>query len=332
LIAHIVDPAAYTPPYDRALSAALARAGADVELWSADRFYPRSLGPQRVSRLLQHGPAMRRYARAARGADVVHFQWLPVQWVDWALLPRGRPVVLTAHDVFTREALPGQHAGQRRAYSRVDAIVVHSSHGASRLDAWGSKVHVIPHGAFAPAVAGALPDGLVKGEVPVVLFFGLIRPYKGLSVLLDAWRGVAGAELWVVGKPRYDVSELRSRSPSSVRWVERFVSEEEASAVFRAADVVVLPYLEIDQSGVLFSAMGHGKPMILSSVGGFPEVAEAVHVPPGDPNALRSALTALLADPARRAELSAAALRAAEGPYSWDAIAQRHLELYSSLT
>jgi glycosyltransferase involved in cell wall biosynthesis len=328
---HLVDPAAYTPPYDRALCAALARAGADVELWSADRFYPRSLGPRRVSRLLQHGPAMRRYARAARAADVVHFQWLPVQWIDWALLPRGRPVVLTAHDVFTREALPGQHAGQRRAYSRVDAIVVHSSHGAARLSAWADKVRVIPHGAFEPVPAGTLPDGLVKGGDPVVLFFGLIRPYKGLSVLLDAWEGVSGAELWIVGKPRYDVSALRARAPSSVRWVERFVTDAEAAAVFQAADVVVLPYLEIDQSGVLFSAMGHGKPMILSSVGGFPEISEAVHVPPGDPAALRSALIGLLGDPGRRADLSAAALAAAAGPYSWDAIAQRHLELYSSL-
>jgi glycosyltransferase involved in cell wall biosynthesis len=171
----------------------------------------------------------------------------------------------------------------------------------------------------------------VKGEAPVVLFFGLIRPYKGLSVLLDAWRGVSGAELWIVGKSRYDVSALRAASPPSVRWVDRFVTDEEAAAVFAAADVVVLPYLEIDQSGVLFSAMGHGKPMILSSVGGFPEVAEAVHVPPGDPAALRAALVDLLADPDRRAALSAAALRAAAGPSSWDAVAQQHLALYSSL-
>jgi glycosyltransferase involved in cell wall biosynthesis len=329
---HVVDPPAYTPPYDRALAAALARAGASVALVGPERFYPRALGPQRVGRLLQHVPGMLRYRRAAaRDADVVHFQWLPVQWVDWALLPRGVPVVLTAHDVFTREALPGQHWGARRIFDRVDAIVVHSAHGAARLAPWSSKVHVIPHGAFAPGPAGALPDGLVKGTVPVVLMFGLMRPYKGLDVLLEAWRGVTGAELWVVGKARFDLHALRASAPDSVRWVDRFVSDAEVAAVMEAADVVVLPYREIDQSGVLFTAMGHGKPMVLSDVGGFPEVAEAVHVPSGDPAALQSALESLLADPERRASLGVAARAAAAGPYSWDAIARAHLDLYASL-
>jgi glycosyltransferase involved in cell wall biosynthesis len=334
LYVHIVDPPAYTPPYDRALAEALRRAGARVELWDAERFYPRSIGPRRVSRLLQHVPAMRRYARAARAADVVHFQWLPVQWVDWALLPKGRPVVLTAHDILPRESLPGQRAGQRRAYGKVDAVVVHSEHGAARLRTEAGvdpgKVHVIPHGAFAPAPAGALPDGLVK-ERPVVLFFGLIRPYKGLDVLLDAWRGIDGADLWVVGRPRFDVASLKASAPSSVKWVTRFVSDAEAAAVMEAADVVVLPYREIDQSGVLFTAMGHGKPVVLTEVGGFPEIEAAVHVPPGDPAALRTALKALLADEPRRSTLAAASLRAAAGGYSWDAIAQRHLALYDSL-
>lgn len=329
---HVVDPPAYTPPYDRALCAALARAGASVALVGPERFYPRSLGPQRLSRLVQHVPGMLRYrAAAGREADVVHFQWLPVQWVDWALLPRRVPTVLTAHDVFTREALPGQHAGARRAYDRVDAIVVHSAHGAERLAPWSSKVSVIPHGAFAPAEAGELPDGLVKGPLPVVLMFGLLRPYKGLDVLLRAWEDVVGAELWIVGKPRFDIAELRASAPPGVRWVPRFVSDAEVAAVMEAADVVVLPYREIDQSGVLFTAMGHGKPMVLSSVGGFPEVAEAVHVPPGDPDALGEAIAALLADPARRAELAAAARAAAAGPYSWDAVARAHLALYAGL-
>ena len=329
---HVVDPPAYTPPYDRALVAALARAGASVALVGPDRFYPREFGPQRLSRLAQHVPGMLRYrAAATRDADVVHFQWLPVQWVDWALLPRGVPVGLTAHDVFTREALPGQHWGARRAYDRVEAIVVHSSHGADRLAPWSSKVHVIPHGAFAPEPAGELPVGLVKGAVPVVLFFGLIREYKGLDVLLSAWEGVGGAELWIVGNPRMDVSALRAAAPPGVRWVTRFVSDAEATAVMQAADVVVLPYREIDQSGVLFTAMGHGKPMILSSVGGFPEVGEAVHVPPGDPDALRAAICALLEDPARRASLGDAARAAAAGPYSWNAVARAHLDLYASL-
>jgi hypothetical protein len=62
----------------------------------------------------------------------VHFQWLPVQAIDWALLPRRRPRLLTAHDVLPREAGPGRRAGQRRLYARMDAVIVHSEHGAAR--------------------------------------------------------------------------------------------------------------------------------------------------------------------------------------------------------
>ena len=105
---------------------------------------------------------MLRYRRAARAADVVHFQWLTVQPLDVHLLPRRRPtdskahpprpkLVLTAHDVLPREPRPGQLAAQRRLYERFDAVVVHSEHGRGRLLELGvdpGRVHVIPHGAL----------------------------------------------------------------------------------------------------------------------------------------------------------------------------------------
>src|SRR3954466_4116461 len=145
---HLVDPAAYTPPYDRALASALARAGAEVELWTSrfrygdvppvDRgvrvvegFYRRGRG--RAPRVAGHVPDMLRYRRAARAADVVHFQWLSIQALDALLLPAVRPRVLTAHDVPPREPRRGQLAGQRALYAGMDAIVAHSSHGAGRL-------------------------------------------------------------------------------------------------------------------------------------------------------------------------------------------------------
>jgi len=96
----------------------------------------------------------------------------------------------------------------------------------------------------------------------------------------------------------------------------------------------VLPYREIDQSGVLFTALAFGKPMLLTRVGGFPEVAAtgaAELVDPGDPEALAGALTSLLGDPARLERMAAASRAAAEGEYGWDDIAQRTLSLYASL-
>ena len=365
----VVDPSAFTPPYDHALCAALARAGARVRLQTSrfgygavpppdgyervERFYRRGERGAPGSRarfaakLAQHVPDMLAYRRAlvaAGGPEVVHFQWLSVQPLDVHLLPRARPLVLTAHDVLPREPRRGQLAAQRRLYERVDVVVVHSEHGRERLvSALGiapHKVHVIAHGAFAHLthVAGErpLPPELAAVEKPVVLCFGLMRPYKGIDVLLDAWRSVEGdAELWIVGMPRMDIASLRAASPPSVRWVPRFIADDEIAAYFRRADLVVLPYREIDQSGVLFTALAFGAPLLLSSVGGFPEVAgdgAAALVAPNDPAALGAELQRLLADPQARERLAAGARAAAAGRYSWDAIAAAHLRLYESLT
>jgi glycosyltransferase involved in cell wall biosynthesis len=362
----VVDPSAFTPPYDHALCAALARAGGDgvgVELVTSrfaygavprgegyavrEAFYRLAPGApgsrvRRAAKLAQHVPDMLRYAaRDAPRADVVHFQWLTVQPLDVRLLPRSRPLVLTAHDVLPREPRAGQRRAQRRLYERVDAVVVHSEHGAARLrDELGidpAKIHAIPHGAFthlAHRSHARLAPELAAVEKPVVLCFGLMRPYKGIDVLLEAWRGIDDAELWIVGLPKMDVAPLRTAAPPGVRFVPRFVADDEIPAFFRRADLVVLPYREIDQSGVLFTALAFGAPLLLTSVGGFPEVAAtgaAELVPPADPAALHDALARLLADPAARERLAAAACAAAAGPYAWDAIAERHLALYRAL-
>lgn len=360
----IVDPSAFTPPYDRALCAALARAGAQVELVTSrfsygpvtpaagyavrESFYRWAPGApgsrvRLAAKLARHVPDMLALRRRAAAADVVHFQWLSVQAADVHLLPRSRPVVLTAHDVLPREPRRGQLDGQRRLYDRVDAVVVHSEHGRARLrDELGvdpAKLHVIPHGAFehltcAPREPPLAPE-LAAVEKPVVLLFGLMRPYKGIDVALEAWRGIEQAELWIVGRPRMDIAPLRAAAPPGVRWVPRFVVDAELAAYFRRADLVVLPYRQIDQSGVLFTALAFGKPLLLSAVGGFPEVAAtgaAELVPAGDAAALHGALVRLLADASARARLAAAARAAAAGPYAWDGIARRTLALYTELS
>jgi glycosyltransferase involved in cell wall biosynthesis len=365
----LVDPSAFTPPYDRALAAALTRTGVDVTLVTSrfaygdvppadgyrvdERFYRRAgrLGSagsraRLAAKLAEHVPDMLRYRSAARAADVVHFQWLTVQPLDVHLLPRDRPTVLTAHDVLPREprgGWAGVLAAQRRLYERVDHVVVHSEHGRGRLTgALGidpARVTVIPHGAFThlAALAPRLPDELAAvapapGTTPVVVLPGLLRPYKGLDVLLDAWRGIDGAQLWVVGMPRMPLPDAL---PPGVRLVPRFVTDAELAGVLRRADLVVLPYREIDQSGVLYAALGLGRPLLLSAVGGFPEVAAtgaAELVAPGDAGALRAALRRLLDDPARRDALAAAAAQQARTTYSWAAAARRHAALYGMLT
>ena len=150
----VVDPPAFTPPYDRSLCAALADAGADVELVTSrfeygpvspasgyrvdELFYPRSTARgleapgRRGLRLAEHVPGMRRLRAHAAAADVVHLQWLSVPDLDRFLLPR-RPRVFTVH-----YPLPASERARRRhrgLLSRMDALIAHSEHGADELRA-----------------------------------------------------------------------------------------------------------------------------------------------------------------------------------------------------
>jgi len=363
---HVVDPAAYTPPYDHALAGAIARAGAEAELITCrfpygpvpeergyrvrEVFYRRSsrpgIGPRRrrLLRAIEHVPDMRRYGRLAEEADLLHYQWLPIPSLDRRLLPAKRPRVFTMHwrlpDPDTRIARI-----LTRLLAEMDAVVVHSAHGAGRLRSdFGvpaERLEVIPHGAFDYLTRQedevALPGELAAVEGPVILAFGLIRPYKGTDVLLEAFRRVEGAELWVVGMPRMPMGELREladRAPGTVRFVDRFVTDPEIPSFMRRADLVVLPYRNIEQSGVLYTALAFGRPLVLSGVGGFTEIGEqgaARIVPPEDPEALASSLNELLADEGERERLAAGARALAEGPSSWEEIGRRTVALYQRL-
>jgi glycosyltransferase involved in cell wall biosynthesis len=362
----LVDPSAFTPPYDRALAAALARAGVKVELLTSkflhgdvppaegytvdERFYRRSSarGLDARARLpfkaAEHVPDMLRLRRAL-DADVVHYQWLTVPPLDALLLPRRRPRLMTAHYILPPEATGTQVLASRTLLRRMDAVVAHSEHSAARLrdqlQLDPERVHVIPHGAFDYLTRlpeeKPLPPELEGAEGPVILCFGLLRPYKGIEVLLEAFAELDRAELWVVGNPRMDVAPLRAlaeKAPGRVRFVTRFVEEAEIPAIFRRADVVALPYLDAEHSGVLYTGLAFGKPLVLTAVGGFPEVAAtgaARLVAPADPAALAATLAELLGDEAARAELAAAAASSAAGPYSWDETARLTIELYREL-
>jgi glycosyltransferase involved in cell wall biosynthesis len=364
----IVDPPAYTPPYDRSLAGALAAAGADVELVTSpfthgevppatgfevsELFYRRSRANGRpaggrATQALEHIRDMLRFRRRPANADIVHYQWLTVPGLDGRLLPPRRPRLLTPHGWLRREGWserPGR--GLRHLLDTMDCVVALSEYGAARLiDEAGmpaDRVRVIPHGAFdyltrLPDPA-PLPPELAGVDGPVVLAFGLVRPYKGADVLIDAMRWLPGAELWIVGRPLgVDLEALRRRAVEAdarVRFVPRFVADREIPAIFKRADVVALPYVDAEQSGVLYTALAFGKAIVVSDAGGFPELAArgaARMVPRGVAKPLAETLGELLDDDAARGALAAAAAEAAAGPYSWQEVAGAHLRLYREL-
>lgn len=161
--------------------------------------------------------------------------------------------------------------------------------------------HAGRHGNLAAAAA---VQQAPRPSVANVLFFGLIRPYKGLEDLLAVFNGLTAEEargLWltVVGETWDGCTEparLIATSPhrDRITFVNEYVPDEVVAAAFGHADVVVLPYRRSSSSGTLHVAMSCGLPVVVTSVGGLPEAASgyegAIFVPPGDRALLKAAI------------------------------------------
>jgi glycosyltransferase involved in cell wall biosynthesis len=333
----VADPPAFTPPYDHELAAALARAGADVELVTSrfrfgaapdpdgyrrrELFYPVSSRLFRRSRLrlplkaAEHPLALARLA--ALRADVVHLQWLAWPQLDARLLRLRAPSVFTAHDLLPRRT-GAKTELWRRLLGRFDRVVVHSERGRETLAELGVDARVIPHPVFRRE--------LTPGGDGAVLFFGIIRPYRGLEDAVAATREI-GARLIVAGDPATPIERV-----ADVDYRLGYLSETEVDRAHAAATVAVFPYRpELDQSGSLLRALGSGVPAVVYDVGGLAEPVERFRaglvVPAGDVEALAVALRRVLDDPA---PYRAGAERA-RAELTWDASAAAHLELYREL-
>jgi glycosyltransferase involved in cell wall biosynthesis len=346
----IADPPAYTPPYDHHLAASLARAGAEVELVTSrfrfgaapapegylrsELFYPLSSRIFRRSRLrlplklLEHPVGMARLAR--RNADVVHVQWLAVPQLDRHLLRLRGPAVLTAHDLLPRRTARRRDLW-RTLFQRFERVVVHSERGRAALTELGvgpDRLRVIPHPVF-PSDPPRADDGCT------VLFFGVIRPYRGLEDALAVVRRLDNARLLVAGDPAMPLDGLRAQGGNRVEWRLGYLSSAEVDRAHGEATVAVFPYRpEIDQSGALLQALGAGVPAVVYDVGGLAEPVRAFGagrvVAAGDVEGLAEALRELLEDAQALARAREGAARARDS-LTWDAAAEAHLTLYREL-
>lgn len=367
----MLDPPSWTLPYDHALSVALARRGHTVHLLASPFVHGPSLSPDgyvredvyltRSSRLLMGRKRTRVHAVlkgleyppsafwatrriAALGPDVVHVQWLGIPRVDrfWLRrVARERPTVLTAHEV-----LPPRTANQvdawRDVFATVDRVVVHSAAARARLVELGvdpSTIVEIPHPAFERA--NGTPVTAPVGAT--LLFFGLIRQYKGLDVLIRALpevvRAVPAARLVVAGDALEPVEPLRDLAAGlgvadRIDWQLGYVPADGIPTLMASATVVVLPYRRSEASGVLADAVGHGRPAVVSDVGSIGEIVRRYGageaVPPEDPAALAAACVRLLADESRLAA-AFAGVEEARRALTWDASAEAHERLYAEI-
>ena len=346
----LADPAAFTPQYDHELAAALARAGAEVELVTSrfrfgeapapagyrrvEAFYPvtsRVFGRSRLRipfKVAEHPIGMARLV--ATRADVLHVQWLAVPPVDDVLFRPRCPAVFTAHDLLPRRTA-GRERLWRKLLGRFDAVVVHSGRGAETLEALGvprERLHVIPHPVFRSD-----PERSDDGHT--LLCLGMIRPYKGLGDAIEATKRVGGARLLVAGDPLEPVEPYRAAAGEIAEWRLGYLPERELDRALGDATVALFPYrAELDQSGALLRALGAGVPAVVYDVGGLAEPVREYGagrvVATGDVDGLAAAAGELLGDPDALAAARAGAERARE-TLTWDASAAAHLDLYRGL-
>jgi glycosyltransferase involved in cell wall biosynthesis len=248
--------------------------------------------------------------------------------------------VFTAHNALPRRrrAFPAW----RETLETVDRVVVHSQQTLGRLADFGIRrehVTVIPHPVFdAPVDVDVTPP---SGHT--MLFFGLIRRYKGLDVLVSALpeilERVPDARLVVAGDPLETIEPVRALAASlrvdgAIDWRLGFVPDDEIAPLLASSAFVVLPYREIESSGVLALAFGHGRPAVVSNLGAVGEHVREFGagraVPAEDVTALAAACAELLTEEEALRRAFDGALEARR-TLTWEASARRHEQLYADV-
>jgi glycosyltransferase involved in cell wall biosynthesis len=291
--------------------------------------------------------------------DVVHVQYLPMlKWrvpLDFWFLEfcrkRGSKIMLTVHDLLPHDTGDVYRKTFDQLYRTVDGIICHSDHVKMRLGLEFSvpkeKVTVIPHGPFFYDLPPTGIDSTLEsfavgpGEV-LVLWQGIIFPYKGIDLLLSAWGQVEAQseEAWLViagtGAPEFldqIRGQVRELGLKRVKLHFRFISTDELVALYRAADVVVYPYRAITTSGALATGLALGKAIVASDLPVFRELLidreNALLVDPQDSDELACALIKLTQDPSLREQLAEKVREMNFGDQTWSLIANQTLQAYA---
>ncbi len=293
--------------------------------------------------------------------DVIHVQFLPMLtsrlpfdlWFVQLCRKRGSKIVLTVHDLLPHNTGETHRSTYYDLYQMVDHIICHSDSIKQRLSSEYSipeeKISVIPHGPFFYDLAPGNPDQTLRSfeldpQKLLVLWQGIISPYKGIDLLLNAWQQVEAsvdeACLLIAGTGSPELLEqirdqIRSLGLKRVKLHPRFISTEELVALYHAADIVVYPYRAITTSGALATGLALGKTIIASNLAVFRELLtdreNALLVDPQSPIELAAALIELSGNKTLRHRLSGNVRQINFGMESWSSIADKTIECYKLL-
>lgn len=297
-----------------------------------------------------------------RPPDVLHVQFLPLLArgipLELALLRLARRagslVIVTVHNVLPHESSERSRAAYARLYRLAARLIAHDETAAARLAHEfaipAERLSVVPHGPmFAAARDVECAEARARLGLPsagaLVLCQGILRPYKGVPVLIDAWREAAAAEpsalLVVAGSASSSYQqELRAHAQrlglnQRILFDFRFLRVADLELLHQAATLLVYPYLSITTSGALMTGLACHKPIIATRLPAFESLLadgqSALLATPGDAHSLASALLRLLRDPTLRSRLEAESARSAAALPGWDAIARSTAALYHGL-
>ncbi len=304
-----------------------------------------SIGPWTWRRVAAH------LERFAPGAVILKW-WMPFFAPAFAssvgpLRKRGTRVVLVCDNLVPHEPKPYDAAFSRWMMRNSDGYLVMSDSVERDLDVLkpGAPRRRVPHPFYAQFDRGRFTRESARAKLglagDVALFFGYVRHYKGLDTLLEAWPLVRakrpGATLVVAGefyeKPDAYMALAKAAGEGAVRMLNRYIPDDEVEALFRAADVTVLPYRSGTQSGVTHVAYALGSPVIATTVGGITETVRdgetGLTCPPEDPRALADTVVRFFEQ--GLAPAMAPHIAALQAEHSWAALAASTVDLLDEL-
>lgn len=294
------------------------------------------------------------------GSKLVHYHFFHVGPLEFLGVFFARclayKIVVTAHDVESFKENLSVQSLVKRTYAMVTAVIAHNKTSAievtSKLGVSSDRIHVVPHGSYADFIGEPFPReqakkmiGLEESAGLVVLFFGQIKEVKGLDLLIEAFSLVSkdfpSAQLVIAGRVwKDDFGKYQSLLDekgiqAQVKLHIRYIADEEVTAFYSAADVVVLPYRRIYQSGVLLMAMSYGVPVLTSDLDAMKEIVDdgenGFLFESDNPVALAASLRRVLSDASGRKKASENALKKMGDDFNWLTIGKTLASVYSKI-
>lgn len=267
--------------------------------------------------------------------DVIHLQACHPWMCFFLPFLQQYIIVTTVHDI-------NPHAGSRKFDQEIagnihikysDALIVHGEAAKAILKKriTDKKIFVIPHGDYSFFTKSIQHN--CEEEAGNILFFGRIADYKGLKYLIEAIpkieKIISNLKIVIAGSGSMEGYNLESKKLEIYNY---YIPENEVGSFFQRATVVVLPYIEGTQTGIIPIAYAFKKPVVVTDVGSIHEVVEngktGFVVPSKDSNSLAEAIVILLKDDKLRKEMGENAYRKMKEELSWDKIAKKTIEVY----